>query len=697
MSLQTNLQYIPKITVEKYKLLQSEFNITTVEDLLYFVPNRYVDKSRIHKIKDIDQAQVELQFFGKITQIQKVGKGRGKRLVAEFSDDTGSIELVWFKVSQWMIDSIQLNQPVKIYGKVGIYGNKFQITHPEMTFEAQPSISQLSFHPIYPSTEKLIKKGVSQKYIQKIVSHILETEKNQIPEILPKNLLDKYPLMGREEAIRTLHFPKNLEEVDRAKLRLKVEEIFFFQLSFALKNIQHKRQVKGNSFAEVGTHFLQFYNDILPFELTEAQKRVVKEIRADLLKPIQMNRLLQGDVGSGKTIVALLSMLIAKDNDFQSALMAPTEVLANQHYNAFKELLTEMPVKIALLTGSSTAKERKKILSELASGELDILVGTHALIEDKVQFQNLGLAVIDEQHKFGVKQRSKLWKKNTIPPHILVMTATPIPRTLALSYYSDLDVSVIDELPQGRKPIETYHQTDANRLKVFQFAKNEIAKGRQVYIVYPLIEESKQLDFKNLMDGYESVERYFPKPDYQISIVHGRMKPEDKDFEMQRFIQGKTQIMVSTTVIEVGVNVPNASVMIIESAQKFGLSQLHQLRGRVGRGSENSYCILMTDSHLSDNGKKRMQTMVRTQNGFEISEIDMEMRGPGTILGTQQSGNLGFKLTSLTQDKKLFVDIKPIVDALLAEDEQLQKEEYKNVKNHFVNRYKENILWSRIS
>ncbi len=697
MSLETNLQYVPKISAEKYQLLHSELDIKTLEDALYYFPNRYVDKTRLYKVSELKGVDAEVLLMGQITQLHAVGKNRGKRWVAQFQDDSGSIDLVWFRAPKWLLESIKLHTPVRLFGKISTFGNALQMTHPEMTFNPKVVASDFSFYPIYPSTDKLTKKGVSQRFYQSMMSEILQKEKGQIQEILPLKVIAKHQLMSREEALRSIHFPKNLGEVERARFRLKFEEIFFFQLSYSLKNLHHKQTVKGNPFEKVGTHFLQFYEDTLPFDLTQAQKRVVKEIRSDLRKPIQMNRLLQGDVGSGKTIVALLAMLIAKDNGFQSTLMAPTEVLATQHYHAFKELLISTELKIALLTGSTTKAERKAILTDLIHGDLDILVGTHALIEEKVQFHNLGLAVIDEQHKFGVKQRSKLWKKNKIPPHILVMTATPIPRTLALSYYSDLDLSIIDELPKGRKPILTVHQTDANRLKVFQFAKNEIDKGRQVYIVYPLIEESQQLDFKNLMDGYESVNRFFPKPGYQISIVHGKMKAEDKEFEMQRFKQGKTQIMISTTVIEVGVNVPNASVMIIESAQKFGLSQLHQLRGRVGRGSDKSYCILMTDAHFSETAKKRIDTMVQTQNGFEISEIDLEMRGPGTILGTQQSGGLGFKISSLTEDKEMFVRIRSEIDILLQEDPQLQKMENQSLKAHFESKYKEKILWSRIS
>ncbi len=697
MSLKTSLQYITKISAEKYALLQSELGLQTIDDFLNFFPNRYVDKSKIYRIDEIYNATAEVQLLGKITSIQEVGKGRGKRLTAEFEDETGSLELVWFRVPTWLKNNIKLDIPVKIYGKISRYGRTLSMAHPEMNYNPHLENQSLGLYPIYPSTEKLPKRGMGQKFFQEVQKEILLKNASKIEENLSASILNRYQLMGRKEAYQSIHFPRNLVELERAKFRLKFEEIFFFQLSYAIKNMRHKQKVQGNPFEIVGENFLQFYNEILPFELTDAQKKVIKEIRSDLKLPIQMNRLLQGDVGSGKTIVALLSMLLAKDNGFQSALMAPTEVLAQQHYQSFKELLNNSNIRIGLLTGSTKTKERKHILAELQMGTLDIIVGTHALIEEKVRFQNLGLAIIDEQHKFGVKQRSQLWKKNSIPPHVLVMTATPIPRTLALTYYSDLEVSIIDELPKGRKPIKTLHQTDAQRLGVFSFMKEEIKKGRQVYVVYPLIEESSQLEYKNLMDGYESLERYFPKPEYQLSIVHGRMGAEEKEYEMNRFKKGETQIMVSTTVIEVGVNVPNASVMVIESAEKFGLSQLHQLRGRVGRGAEKSFCILMTDQNISDTAKKRVSTMVKTQNGFEISEIDLEMRGPGMILGTQQSGNLGFKISSLTEDKEWFAPIRDFVRHLLSEDSNLENTDNQPIKKYFLENYKDKVLWSRIS
>ncbi len=551
--------------------------------------------------------------------------------------------------------------------------------------------------PVYPSTEKLSNKGISNRVISKIIQELFIETGGRFTETLSEPLRSELKLIKKSDALFNVHFPKSQELLARAQFRLKFEELFYIQLQLIIKNLIHKSKIKGFPFEHVGNYFTTFFNNHLPFELTNAQKRVLKEIRADLGSNAQMNRLLQGDVGSGKTIVAFMSMLMALDNGFQACLMAPTEILSVQHYNGLLEHCNKLNISIKILTGSSTTSERKKIHAELENGDLQILIGTHALLEDKVKFKNLGLAIIDEQHRFGVAQRSKLWHKNTSPPHVLVMTATPIPRTLAMSVYGDLDISVIDELPAGRKPIKTVHRYDKNRLNVFKFIKDEIAKGRQIYIVYPLIQESEALDYKDLMDGYESISRDFPMPDYQISIVHGKMKPADKDFEMQRFIKGETQIMVATTVIEVGVNVPNASVMIIESAERFGLSQLHQLRGRVGRGAEQSYCILMTGHKLSSDSKTRLETMVRTSDGFEIAEVDLRLRGPGDVMGTQQSGVLNLKIADIIKDKDILQSARFYAKKLLKEDPTLSDTDNKVILNTYKALGKYKNIWNYIS
>ncbi|MCL4118065.1 UNVERIFIED_CONTAM: hypothetical protein GTU68_018016 [Idotea baltica] len=550
---------------------------------------------------------------------------------------------------------------------------------------------------IYPSTEKLSNKGITNRVVTKIIQQLFIETKGRFEETLPEYLRSELKLISKSDAIFNVHFPKNQELLSKAEFRLKFEELFYIQLQLILKNLIHKSKIKGFPFSTVGNYFNSFFKDHLPFELTNAQKRVLKEIRSDLGSNAQMNRLLQGDVGSGKTIVALMSMLIALDNSFQACLMAPTAILSVQHYNGLHELCKDLKISIKILTGSSTTSERRKIHESLENGELQILIGTHALLEDKVKFKNLGLAIIDEQHRFGVAQRSKLWKKNTSPPHILVMTATPIPRTLAMSVYGDLDISIIDELPAGRKTIKTVHRYDTNRLKVFRFMREEIAKGRQVYIVYPLIQESEKMDYKDLMDGYASIERDFPKPEYQISIVHGKMKAADKDYEMQRFINGETQIMVATTVIEVGVNVPNASVMIIESAERFGLSQLHQLRGRVGRGAEQSYCVLMTSFKLSHDSKTRLETMVRTSDGFEIAEVDLRLRGPGDIMGTQQSGVLNLKIADIIKDNDILQLARHHAKNILHNDPSLGLPENKRILHTYREMSKYRNIWNYIS
>ena len=620
------------------------------------------------------------------------------------------MELVWFRGQKWIRESLKLNTPYVIFGKTNLFANKFSMPHPdiELISEHQANLRS-NMQAIYPSTEKLSNKGISNRVMTKIMQNLFLETKGKFAETLSKNLLKENQLISKSEALFNIHFPQNQEALSKAKFRLKFEELFYIQLQLILKNLINKKKIKGLPFDKVGDHFNNFYKNHLPFELTNAQKRVLKEIRSDLGSHAQMNRLLQGDVGSGKTIVALMSVLMALDNGYQACLMAPTEILSVQHYNGLVELCKDLKIRIKILTGSSKTSERKEIHNLLENGELDLLIGTHALLEDKVKFKNLGLAIIDEQHRFGVKQRSKLWKKGPsiilengeqsapIPPHILVMTATPIPRTLAMSIYGDLDISIIDELPPGRQAIKTVHRYDNNRLKVFRFIRDEIAKGRQVYIVYPLIQESAQMDYKDLMDGYESIAREFPTPKYQISIVHGQMKPADKDFEMQRFAKGETQIMVATTVIEVGVNVPNASVMIIESAERFGLSQLHQLRGRVGRGAEQSYCILMTGHKLSENSKTRIQTMCQTNDGFEIAEVDLKLRGPGDIMGTQQSGVLNLRIADVVKDSNILQHARYWAKQLLSKDPSLSHPENAVILNTYRQMAKFKNIWNYIS
>lgn len=696
--MQTPLVYLKGVGPERARLLKSELNLHTFQDLLYFFPNRYIDRSRFYRINELPQTHTEIQIKGRITTLKLVPQKRGKRLVATFSDGSGQMELVWFRGYQWIRDQLKLNEDYVVFGKINWFKGVASIPHPELELEENfQQQLKISFYPIYPSTEKLLNKGVSQKVIQKMMVELLTTRSGHFSESLPQNLINQYKLISKNEALRQIHFPDHQQSLARAKMRLKFEEFFYLQLQLILKNTQRKQKIKGQVFKKVGPSFNAFFNKYLDFELTNAQKKVIKELRKDIGSGRQMNRLLQGDVGSGKTIVALLIMLIALDNNFQSCLVAPTEILAQQHYQSLAEQLQKMNCKVALLTGSTPKKERKLIDEELKSGELSILVGTHAVLEDQVTFKQLGLAIIDEQHRFGVAQRAKLWQKNEIPPHILVMTATPIPRTLAMSLYGDLDFSVIDELPPGRKKIKTLHRTDANRLKVFAFIKDQIAKGNQVYIVYPLIQESSKLDYKDLMDGFESLSRSFPKPNYQISIVHGQMKSEDKAFEMERFIQGKTQLMVATTVIEVGVNIPNATVMVIESAERFGLSQLHQLRGRVGRGSDQGYCILMTGSKLSQEAQIRMETLTKSNDGFEIAEVDLKLRGPGNLMGTQQSGILQLKIADLIKDQNLLKAARSEALKILKEDTHLQAATHQCVKRTLSSLQFDSNIWNFIS
>ncbi len=842
--LQTPVVYLKGVGPNRAEILKTELGIETYGDLLQLYPNRYLDKTQYYKINQLKDSGADVQILGKIIHLKMVEQKRGKRLVATFIDDTGQLELVWFRGQKWIRENLKLNEPYVIFGRINRYGSTFSMPHPEMELLKQHQAElKISMQPIYPSTEKLSNSGITNRVVSKLVQQLFMETKANFDETLSENLITDLKLVSKADALLNIHFPKSQELLAKAQFRLKFEELFFVQLQLLNKKAIRKHKIKGLPFDQVGEKFNAFFQNHLPFELTRAQKRVMKEIRNDLGSSAQMNRLLQGDVGSGKTIVALMCMLLAIDNNFQACLMAPTEILANQHYTSLKELLKDMDVSIELLTGSVKKSARKPIHEQLENGTLKILVGTHAILEEKVQFKNLGLAVIDEQHRFGVAQRSKLWRKGSpplsppkgrvneihhkyqtarpstykllkelqqerknkttqaeqtlweqlktkqlgvkfrrqhiidmfivdfaclskkliveidggyhesssqkeadalrtlmlnefgykiirfkneevigtidsvlkkiehelkslplgevggapIPPHILVMTATPIPRTLAMSLYGDLDISVIDELPPGRKPIKTVHRYDANRLKVFRFIKDEIKKGRQVYVVYPLIQESEALDYKDLMDGYESIAREFPLPDYQISIVHGQMKPQDKDYEMERFVRGETQIMVATTVIEVGVNVPNASVMIIESAERFGLSQLHQLRGRVGRGAEQSFCILMTGYKLSNDSKTRLETMVRTNDGFEIAEVDLKLRGPGDLMGTQQSGLLNLKIADIVKDNQILKSARYYAIQLLKVDPKMEKSEHLSIRKAYANLVKDKAIWGYIS
>ncbi len=841
--LQTPITFLKGVGPYRANKLQSELGIATYQDLLNLFPNRYIDKTQYYKIGQLQRSNADVQIVGKIIHIKTVEQKKGKRLVATFVDETGEMELVWFRGQKWIRDNLKLNTPYVIFGRCNWYSGKFSMPHPEMELltEHEQGV-KIQMQPVYPSTEKLGNSGITNRVINKLLQQLFVETKGKFIETLSDSILHDLKLISKSEALFNIHFPKNQEYLAKAQFRLKFEELFYIQLQLISKKMLRKQKIKGFNFDQVGEHFNNFYKNHLPFELTNAQKRVIKEIRADLGSNAQMNRLLQGDVGSGKTIVALMTILLAIDNGYQACLMAPTEILANQHFNGIKALLDNIGVNIALLTGSVKKSARNIIHEQLESGELHILIGTHALLEDKVQYKNLGLAIVDEQHRFGVAQRSKLWHKGSppqtppkgrvneihrkyqtakpsayrllkqnqlerkkqtteaerilweqlktkqlgvkfrrqhvidefivdfvclskkivievdgayhntpsqleadeirtkilkelgysvirfknqevigaidsvlkkiqarldslpsrsvggaFPPHILVMTATPIPRTLAMSLYGDLDISVIDELPPGRKAIKTVHRYDSNRLKVFGFIRDEIKKGRQIYVVYPLIQESEALDYKDLMDGYESIVRDFPLPDYQISIVHGKMKSADKDYEMERFVKGETQIMVATTVIEVGVNVPNASVMIIESAERFGLSQLHQLRGRVGRGADQSYCILMTSHKLSSEAKTRLETMVSTNDGFEIAEVDLRLRGPGDLMGTQQSGVLNLKIADIVKDNDILKTARWYAIKTLKEDPTLETQENLVIQHTYTQLIKHKNIWNYIS
>jgi len=696
--LQTPIEYLKGVGPNRGDLLRKELGIHTFGDLLNFYPFRYIDKTRYYKIRELQQNSSEVQIVGKISTIKMIPQKRGKRMTAVFEDETGQMELTWFQGYKWIRENLKTNVPYVVFGKLNWYNGVFSMPHPEMELLSEHEKNmRIAMQPVYPSTEKLAKGRITNRVFTQMIQQIFREHPRGFSENLSSEIRNEQKLITRTQALLNVHFPQSQELLTKARFRLKLEEFFFLQLQLVQKNLLHKTKIKGYFFEEVGKKFNTFFHKHLPFQLTNAQKRVLKEIRKDLGSGAHMNRLLQGDVGSGKTIVAFMSMLIALDNGFQACLMAPTEILSVQHYQGFLELSKDMNTRILLLTGSTTTSKRKKILEKLKNGEIDILIGTHALIEEKVEFKNLGLAIIDEQHRFGVAQRSKLWEKNNLPPHILVMTATPIPRTLAMSMYGDLDISTIDELPPGRKNIKTVHRFDSNRLKVFRFLKDEIKKGRQVYIVYPLIEESEKMDYKDLMDGYESITREFPQPDYQVSIVHGKMKSADKTYEMDRFVKGETHIMVATTVIEVGVNVPNASVMVIESAERFGLSQLHQLRGRVGRGAEQSYCILMSGHKLSNEAKMRMQTMTATNDGFKIAEVDLKLRGPGDLMGTRQSGILDLKIADMVQDQPILKLARTYAFRILSDDPNLSNPKNQEVRQAFSGFMKNRKSWDRIS
>lgn len=679
-------------------MLKKELSIFTFDDLLNHFPYRHIDRTKVDSIGSITPATEFAQVAAVLVSYEVIGLKAGRRLVAQVKDKTGFLELTWFQGVNWIQKTLQQGQAYLIYGRVTFFNGKAQIVHPEMeVLTAEKKEGKDFLEPVYPTTEKLKARGLGGKQIGKLSEVLLGLLKEKdIPENLPDGILQRLQMISRYAAYRAIHFPTSTDSYEQAVKRLKFEELFIAQLRMAMLRSERHRYSKGVVFDKVGDYFNEFYKHHLPFALTNAQKRVIKEIRVDTAKGKQMNRLLQGDVGSGKTIVAVLIMLLAADNDYQACLMAPTEILAQQHYAGISSLLEKTGVTVGLLTGSAKSAHRKKILKELAEGSLQILIGTHAVIEDVVQFKNLGMVVIDEQHRFGVAQRARLWAKATIPPHILVMTATPIPRTLAMTAYGDLDYSVLDELPPGRQPITTVHRYESQRSKVMDFLKAEIEKGRQVYIIFPLIEESEKLDYENLMQGYENVKTYFPEPKYWISMVHGRQPAEQKELNMKRFVEGDTQIMVSTTVIEVGVNVPNASVMVIESTEKFGLSQLHQLRGRVGRGAEKSYCVLMTGAKLGNDARERIRIMTATNNGFEIAEKDLELRGPGEIAGTRQSGALNFKLASIVQDRQLLETTRSLAAELLESDPDLVSAENLRLKNFLLSQ-KSKTVWSRIS
>jgi ATP-dependent DNA helicase RecG len=697
--LDTNITYLPGVGPKRAELLNKEISVFTYRDFLYYFPYKYIDRTRFYKIEELDPDLPFIQIKGYIKGYYNEGHGRGKRLTADFQDETGTIKLVWFKGTKWITGSYTPGIEYIVFGKPSVFNGMVNIIHPEI--EASAKVSERinsSLQAQYSTTEKLKNQFITSRTISKLMGTLLKLIRGRLPETLPPWLVSQYKLTELHDALHRIHFPSSPEELEKARYRLKFEELFYIQLNLLRIRVNRNLKLKGFVFSTVGDYFNSFYHKNLPFTLTEAQKRVMKEIRRDLGSGRQMNRLLQGDVGSGKTLVALMSMLIAIDNGYQACIMAPTEILANQHYNTLCKLLDGMDIKICLLTGSSKRTSRKSIAESLMDKSLHILIGTHALIEDNVRFSNLGLVIIDEQHRFGVEQRARLWQKNLHPPHILVMTATPIPRTLAMTLYGDLDVSVIDELPPGRVPVKTMHFTDPERNKVFGFIRNQITEGRQIYFVYPLIKESETMDYKDLEDGWDTISRVFPAPKYCISIVHGKMTPADKDKSMKLFKEGHAHILIATTVIEVGVDIPNATVMVIESAERFGLSQLHQLRGRVGRGADQSYCILMSSEKFSREAAKRLEIMVKTSDGFEIAETDLQLRGPGDIEGTQQSGiPFDLKIASLGQDGQIMEYVRRIAENILTIDPLLEEPQHGLLKATLIRLFSQKQSWSKIS
>ena len=691
-----SITYLPGVGPKKADILVKEAGISSYEDLLYYFPYRYVDRSRFYRIAEINGSMPYIQLKGRILSFETLGEGRARRLVARFTDGSGVIDLVWFKGLAFVKDKYTVNKEYIVFGKPTEFANSYNIAHPEVDSVEQGAQVAGGLTPFYNTTEKMKKSFLNSKAIQNLQYSLLKSLNWEIPETLPQHLLNRINMMPLAEAIRNIHFPDSAEMLKAAQLRLKFDELFFVQLNTLRTATLRKRKLKGIVFPNVGDMFNTFYKDYLPFELTGAQKRVVREIRTDMGSGRQMNRLLQGDVGSGKTLVALLSMLLAVDNKYQACIMAPTEILANQHYATIMDFLKDMPINVALLTGSTRKKEREKILPAIASGDIQIVIGTHALIEETVVFASLGLSIIDEQHRFGVEQRSRLWTKSTVIPHVLVMTATPIPRTLAMTLYGDLDVSVIDELPPGRKPIKTLHRYDNKKAQLYDFLRKEIELGRQIYVVYPLIEGSEKLDYKNLEEGFEVFKEVFPE--YKVCMVHGKMKASDKDAEMQKFASGEANILLATTVIEVGVNVPNASVMVIESAERFGLSQLHQLRGRVGRGAEQSYCVLVSSYKLSNDTRKRLEIMVSTNDGFEIAEADLRLRGHGDLEGTLQSGEgVYLKIANLASDGQILQYARDIAYELLDKDPDLEDETNRMLNEHLRKVFRKKTNWGMIS
>ncbi|MCF2658396.1 ATP-dependent DNA helicase RecG [Parabacteroides distasonis] len=693
---QRAITYLPGVGPKRAEVLQKEVNLASYEDLLYYIPYKYMDRSRFYRVSDINGSMPYIQLKGRILSFETLGEGSAKRLIGKFSDGTGTIDLVWFKQIHWVTNKLKPDVDYIVFGKPTLFGNSFNMVHPDVDPIEQAAQVAQGLTPYYNTTERMKKIGLNSRALQNLIFNLLSNLQWQVPEILSPDLLQRTKLISLSDALRQIHFPESIEMMRKAQQRLKFDELFFIQLNLLQRADRRKRKQQGLLFARVGDYFNTFYKTYLPFELTNAQKRVIREIRADMGSGRQMNRLLQGDVGSGKTLVALLCMLLALDNQCQACIMAPTEILAAQHYATIQAFLRDMPVKVALLTGSTKKKERNQLLPAIAQGEIQIVIGTHALIEEQVVFASLGLAVIDEQHRFGVEQRSRLWSKNVIPPHVLVMTATPIPRTLAMTLYGDLDVSVIDELPPGRKPVRTIHRYDTKKAELYAFLRSEIQKGRQVYVVYPLIEGNEKFDYKDLEAGYETFQQVFPE--YQVCMVHGRMKPAEKDACMQQFVSGKAQILLATTVIEVGVNVPNASVMVIESAERFGLSQLHQLRGRVGRGAEQSYCILVSSHKLSNDTRKRLEIMVSSNNGFEIAEADLRLRGHGDLEGTRQSGqHVDLKVANLVTDGSLLQYARELAEEILNKDPDLQFENHSILSKRLKVLFAKQVDWGKIS